>query len=41
MLLRGLLASEPTAGEPLAMNTAAVGAGGGTAGKSETPKKTK
>jgi poly(beta-D-mannuronate) lyase len=41
MLLRGLLASEPTAGEPLAMSTAAVGAGGGTAGKSETPKKTK
>ena len=41
LLLRGLLASEPTAGEPLAMSTAAVGAGGGTAGKSETPKKTK
>ncbi len=28
-------------GEPLAMSTAAVGAGGGSAGKSEPPKKTK
>jgi hypothetical protein len=28
-------------GEPLAMSTAAAGAGGGAAGKSEPPKRTK